>query len=73
MQHYLSPEYTHEKLDSRDTSDYVDVFEDTWRQYILEPSRWLLEKPNGDVAASRCGGLGYASESAAATPSGCLG
>jgi hypothetical protein len=51
MQYYLSPKYTHEKLDSRDTSDYVDVFEDTWRRYILEPSRWLLEGPNGDVAA----------------------
>jgi len=49
--HFVSPNYTHEKLESPSYVDIVDVFEDRMRNWLLAPTTQLLGSPNGAVAA----------------------
>lgn len=51
MQDFLSPNYTHDKLANACFADFVDVFEDMWRHYMLVPCEMLLRFPHGEVAA----------------------
>ncbi len=51
MDDFLSPSYTHEKLEEPSFSDLVDVFEDLWRHYIFDPVRFLMRTQYGDIAA----------------------
>ena len=55
---FISPTYTHEKLENPSYSDLVDVFEDRIRNWVLEPARQLLGNENGDIA-SACLLIGY--------------
>lgn len=48
---FISPNYTHEKLDAPSYLDLVDVFEDRMRHWILEPAKSLLDLQHGKVAA----------------------
>jgi hypothetical protein len=51
MEHFVSPRYDHAKLENPSLTDIIDVFEDSWRGYVLEPARMLLNHQGGDVAA----------------------
>ena len=51
MEHFVSPRFNHSKLENPDLSDLIDVFEDSWRGYVLGPAAHLLKHPDGDVAA----------------------
>jgi len=51
MRQILSPSYQHNKLENPSLSDLIDVFEDTWRGYVLTPYEALLKMPCGEVAA----------------------
>jgi len=51
MEHFVSPKYDHSKLENPSLTDLIDVFEDSWRGYVLEPAKLLLGHPSGDVAA----------------------
>ena len=48
---FVSPNYTHEKLESPGYVDIVDVFEDRMRNWLLAPATQLLASANGAVAA----------------------
>jgi hypothetical protein len=48
---FVSPHFTHEKLESATYVDLVDVFEDRMRHWILEPAKRLLELKHGYVSA----------------------
>lgn len=56
--HLVSPNYTHEKLESPNYLDIVDVFEDRMRNWLLAPAAQLLNSRNGMVAAVALA-LGY--------------
>lgn len=49
--HFISPAFTHEKLDAPSFADLVDVFEDRTRHWLLEPAKHLLKTTHGAVAA----------------------
>jgi hypothetical protein len=49
--HFVSPNYTHAKLESPSYTDIVDVFEDRMRNWLLAPAGQLLNTRNGSVAA----------------------
>ena len=49
--YFISPNYTHEKLESPSYLDIIDVFEDRMRNWLLAPAVQLLNFPNGDVPA----------------------
>lgn len=51
MEHFVSPRYDHSKLENPSLTDLVDVFEDSWRGYVLEPAEMLLRHAGCDVAA----------------------
>lgn len=51
MEFRLSPSFEHSKLVDPSFDDLIDVFEDLWKYYILEPAKILLEKDNGGVGA----------------------
>lgn len=51
MEYFVSPKFDHTKLEDPSLVDLIDVFEDPWRSYVLEPARLLLKHPAGDVAA----------------------
>ncbi|MFC7366760.1 hypothetical protein [Vreelandella zhaodongensis] len=51
MEHEISPNYKHDKLDDPTHEDLVDVVEDTWRHYVFAPVHVLLDQPHGDIAA----------------------
>lgn len=51
MRHYVSPNYSYEKLEAPTYSDLVDVFEDAIRNWFLVPAAHLLKLPHGGVAA----------------------
>lgn len=51
MEYFVSPKYDHTKLDDPDLPDLIEVFEDSWRGYVLAPAELLLKTPSGDVAA----------------------
>ncbi|MBV5322677.1 MAG: hypothetical protein JZU60_02445 [Ilumatobacteraceae bacterium] len=48
---FISPNFTHEKLENASYMDLVDVFEDRMLSWLLEPMGHLLGHPNGEVAA----------------------
>lgn len=54
----VSPNYTHEKLESPSYVDIVDVFEDRMRNWLLAPAAHLLNFRSGEVAAVALA-LGY--------------
>lgn len=51
LQHFISPTFTHEKLEAPSYDDLVDVFEDRIRNWFLFPASKLLDIPNCDIAA----------------------
>ncbi|MDI1297612.1 hypothetical protein [Methylotenera sp.] len=51
MELHLSPNFKHDKLDSPNFQDLVDVFEDTWEHCIFAPVQLMLKTPHGDIAA----------------------
>jgi hypothetical protein len=51
MQHFISPSFTHEKLESPSYDDLVDVFEDRTRNWFFLPASKLLDIPNCEIAA----------------------
>lgn len=51
-QFFISPNYTHEKLENPSYLDLVDVFDDRLRNWVLEPARKLLADQNGDIASA---------------------
>jgi len=51
MEHRISPRYDHEKIENPTLEDLIDVFEDSWRGFVLTPAKALLKHPDGDVAA----------------------
>lgn len=51
MKHYVSPNFTHEKLEPPLFKDIVDVFEDRMRYWLLEPAKHLLKVKHGEVSA----------------------
>ncbi len=53
MQQLLSPSYGHEKLDNPTLEDLIDIFEDSWTDYIFSPCELLLKTPHGDIAVSQ--------------------
>ena len=55
---YISPNFTHEKLEAPSYVDLVDVFEDRTRHWMLAPAKHLLQTEHGAIAATAlC--LGY--------------
>jgi hypothetical protein len=48
---FISPSFTHEKLESPTYEDLLDVFEDRVRNWFLLPASKLLETRNCDIAA----------------------
>lgn len=51
IKHFISPNFTHEKLEAPSYEDIVDVFEDRMVNWLLMPARKLLDVPHGGVAA----------------------
>lgn len=51
MFEYLSPSFTHDKLENASFSDLVDVFEDLWRKCVLNQCELLLKNRDGQIAA----------------------
>ena len=51
IRNFISPSFTHEKLESPTYEDLVDVFEDRVHKWFLLPASKLLELANCDVAA----------------------
>jgi hypothetical protein len=49
--HFVSPNYTHEKLEPPFYKDLVDVFEDRMLNWLLVPATKLLKIKHGSVAA----------------------
>lgn len=49
--HFVSPSFTHKKLEPPFYKDVVDVFEDRMVNWLLEPAKKLLDVPHGSVAA----------------------
>ena len=49
--HYVSPNFTHEKLEPPFYKDVVDVFEDRMLNWLLLPAKHLLEVKHGSIAA----------------------
>ncbi len=51
LRHYISPSFTHEKLEPPLYRDVVDVFEDRMLYWLLVPAKKLLGVKHGSVAA----------------------
>lgn len=49
--HFISPNFTHEKLEPPFFKDIVDVFEDRMLHWLILPAKELLNIRHGDVAA----------------------
>ncbi len=49
--HFISPSFTHKKLEPPFYKDVVDVFEDRMVNWLLAPARKLLVLPHGGVPA----------------------
>lgn len=50
-QHFISPSFTHEKLEPPFFKDIVDVFEDRMTHWLIVPAKELLKVRHGEVAA----------------------
>ena len=53
--HFISPNFTHEKLEPPFYKDVVDVFEDRMVNWLLVPAKQLLKVKHGSVAAVALG------------------
>jgi hypothetical protein len=51
VQQFISPSFTHEKLESPRYADLVDVFEDRTRNWFFLPASKLFDIPNCDIGA----------------------
>ncbi len=51
IKHFISPNFTHEKLETSRYEDLLDVFEDRMRNWIIIPAKHLLELHHGEIAA----------------------
>lgn len=51
IKNFISPNFTHEKLEPPFYKDVVDVFEDRMRNWLLVPAKKLLKVKHGDIAA----------------------
>lgn len=58
MKSFISPNFTHEKLDNPTYEGLIDVFEDAFRNRMLKSAKYLLEMtsdnnnmPCGDISA----------------------
>lgn len=51
MRHFVSPNFTHEKLEPALYRDIVDVFEDRLLYWVIVPSKKLLELKHGAIPA----------------------
>ena len=51
MRHFISPSFTHEKLEVPLYKDLVDVFEDRMLYWVIGPAKKLLKLKHGEVAA----------------------
>lgn len=49
--HFISPSYTHDKLEPPFFKDIVDVFADRMTHWLILPSKELLKVRHGEVAA----------------------
>ncbi len=49
--HFVSPSFTHEKLEPPFFKDVVDVFEDRMLNWLIVPAKDLLKVRHGEVAA----------------------
>ena len=49
--HFISPNFTHEKLQPPFYKDLVDVLEDRMINWLIEPSKELLKLKHGDIPA----------------------
>jgi hypothetical protein len=49
--HFVSPSYTHEKLEPPFFRDVVDVFDDRMMNWLVKPAKALLRVRHGEVAA----------------------
>lgn len=56
MKSFISPNFTHEKLDNPTYEDLIDVFEDAFRNRMLKSAKYLLEMP-GDNNNMPCGDI----------------
>ena len=50
--YFVSPSFTHEKLEPPFLRDVIDVFEDRMRHWLIAPAKQLLDVQHGDVAES---------------------
>lgn len=50
-QQFISPSFTHEKLEPPFFKDIVDVFEDRMTNWVIVPAKELLKVRHGGVAA----------------------
>jgi hypothetical protein len=51
MRHFISPNFTHDKLQPPLYKDVLDVFEDRMLYWLIEPCKKLLATKHGSVAA----------------------
>lgn len=51
IKQFISPNFTHEKLEPSFYKDVVDVFEDRMRNWLLVPAKKLLKVKHGEIAA----------------------
>lgn len=51
IRHFISPNFTHKKLEPPFYKDVVDVFEDRMVCWLLTPAKKLLDIPHGYVAS----------------------
>ena len=47
--HYISPNFTFEKLEAPSYHDIVDVFEDRLLNWLIEPAHKLLSVKHGSI------------------------
>ena len=52
MEFKVSPNFSHDKLESGELDDYIDVFEDRILNWIFKPVETLLNSREGHVAAT---------------------
>ena len=45
----ISPNFSHEKLESASIEDFIDVLEDRVVHWLLKPAKTLLEAPHGEI------------------------
>ncbi|MBW2167618.1 MAG: hypothetical protein JRG74_16555 [Deltaproteobacteria bacterium] len=51
IQNFISPKLSHQKLESGDYKNLIDVFEDRMRNWFLMPAEHLIKIPHCQIAA----------------------